>query len=44
MEVPVNVPALVSQIPLEHLDFVDLHGRTLIGIPAHFGEHLYELY
>ncbi len=45
MEVPDNVPALVGQIPLEHLDFVvDLRSRTLIGNPAHGGEHVYELY
>jgi predicted aspartyl protease len=45
MEVPDNVPALVGQIPLEHLDFVvDLRSRTLIGNPAHGGEHIYELY
>lgn len=45
MEVPDDVPALVGQIPLEHLDFVvDLGNRTLIGNPAHGGEHVYELY
>lgn len=45
MEVPDDVPALVGQIPLEHLDFVvDLRNRTLIGNPAHGGEHVYELY
>lgn len=31
-------------LPLEHLDFVvDLRSRTLIGNPAHGGEHVYEL-
>lgn len=45
MEVPNDVPALIGQIPLEHLDFVvDLRNRTLIGNPAHGGEHVYELY
>jgi predicted aspartyl protease len=45
MEVPDDVPVLIGQIPLEHLDFVvDLRSRTLIGNPAHGGEHVYELY
>ena len=45
MEVPNGVPALIGQLPLEHLDFVvDLRGRTLVGNPAHGGEHIYELY
>ncbi len=45
MEVPDAVPVLIGQIPLEHLDFVvDLRSRTLIGNPAHGGEHMYELY
>jgi predicted aspartyl protease len=45
MEVSDDVPALIGQIPLEHLDFVvDLRSRTLIGNPAHGGEHVYELY
>jgi predicted aspartyl protease len=45
MEVPDDVPALIGQLPLEHLDFVvDLRSRTLIGNPAHGGEHVYELY
>jgi predicted aspartyl protease len=45
MEVPDDVPALIGQIPLEHLDFVvDLRSRTLIGNPAHGGEHVYELF
>ena len=45
MEVPDSVPVLVGQIPLEHLDFViDIRSRTLIGNPAHGGEHMYELY
>ena len=44
MEVPDTVPALIGQIPLEHLDFgVDLRDRKLIGNPAHGGEHVYEL-
>jgi predicted aspartyl protease len=45
MEVPDGVPALIGQLPLEHLDLVvDLRSRTLIGNPAHGGEHVYELY
>jgi predicted aspartyl protease len=45
MEVPDGVPALIGQIPLEHLDFVvDLRNQVLIGNPAHGGEHVYELY
>jgi predicted aspartyl protease len=45
MEVPDNVPALVGQIPLEVLDLVvnPLAG-TLMGNPAHGGEHVLELY
>jgi len=45
MEVPDSVPALIGQLPLEHLDFVvDLRSRSLVGNPAHGGEHIYELY
>ena len=45
MEVPDGVPVLIGQLPLEHLDFViDMKARTLIGNPAHGGEHVYELY
>jgi predicted aspartyl protease len=45
MEVPDDVPILIEQLPLDHLDFVvDLRSRTLIGNPAHGGEHVYELY
>jgi predicted aspartyl protease len=45
LEVPEHTPVLIGQIPLEHLDFVvDLRSRTLIGNPAHGGEHIYELY
>lgn len=45
MEVPDTVPALIGQIPLEHLDLVvDLRNRVLTGNPAHGGEHVYELY
>jgi predicted aspartyl protease len=44
IEVPDSVPVLIGQLPLEHLDFVvDLRSRTLIGNPAHGGEHVYEL-
>ncbi len=45
LEVPDDVPVLIGQLPLEHLDFVvDLRTHTLIGNPAHGGEHTYELY
>ncbi|MGH7199388.1 MAG: aspartyl protease family protein [Planctomycetaceae bacterium] len=45
MEVPDDVPALIGQIPLEHLDLVvDPRNRKLIGNPEHGGEHMYELY
>jgi predicted aspartyl protease len=45
MEVPDTVPALIGQLPLEHLDLVvDLRNRVLTGNPAHGGEHVYELY
>jgi clan AA aspartic protease len=45
IEVPDSVPVLIGQLPLEHLDFViDPRSRTLIGNPAHGGEHMYELY
>jgi predicted aspartyl protease len=45
MEVPDDIPVLIGQLPLEHLDFVvDLRSRSLIGNPAHGGEHVYELY
>jgi predicted aspartyl protease len=45
LEVPDGVTALIGQLPLEHLDFVvDLRSRSLVGNPAHGGEHMYELY
>jgi predicted aspartyl protease len=45
MEVPDSVPVLIGQLPLEHLDLVvNLRDRSLIGNPAHGGEHVYELY
>jgi predicted aspartyl protease len=45
MEVPDDVPVLIGQIPLEHLDLViDMREHKLIGNPAHGGEHVYELY
>jgi len=45
LEVPDEVPVLIGQLPREHLDLVvDLRSRTLIGNPAHDGEHTYELY
>ena len=45
LEVPDGVPALIGQIPLEYLDFVvDLQSQSLIGNPAHGGEHILEMY
>lgn len=45
LEVPDGVPALIGQIPLEYLDFVvDPQSQTLIGNPAHGGEHTFEMY
>ena len=45
MEVPDEVPPLIGQIPLEHLDFViDPREQKLIGNPRHGGEHIYEMY
>lgn len=45
MEVPDGVPPLIGQIPLGHLDFVvDPRSQSLIGNPAHGGEHIYELF
>jgi predicted aspartyl protease len=45
MEVPDDVPVLIGQLPLEQLDFVvDLRSRSLVGNPAHGGEHVFELY
>jgi hypothetical protein len=45
MEVPDEVPVLIGQLPLEHLDFViDMRKHELVGNPAHGGEHVYELY
>ena len=42
---PDEVPVLIGQLPLEHLDLVvDLRSRSLVGNPAHGGEHVYELY
>lgn len=45
LEVPDGVPALIGQIPLESLDFVvDPLSQSLIGNPAHGGEHVLEMY
>lgn len=45
LEAPDDVPVLIGQLPLEHLDFVvDLRNRCLIGNPAHGGEHMYEVF
>lgn len=43
LEVPDTVPVLIGQIPLEHLDFtINMRSQTLVGNPAHGGEHMYE--
>ena len=45
MEVPDSVPVLIGQLPPEQLDLVvDIGSHTLIGNPAHGGEHMFELY
>lgn len=45
LEVPDATPVLIGHIPLEHLDFViDPRSQSLIGNPAHGGEHMYEMY
>jgi predicted aspartyl protease len=45
MEVADQIPVLIGQLPLEHLDFVvDPRNHRLVGNPAHGGEHVYELY
>jgi predicted aspartyl protease len=45
MEVSDGVPVLIGQLPLVHLDFVvDPRSRSLVGNPAHSGEHAYERY
>ena len=45
VEVPDGTPVLIGQLPLEFLDFVvDMRSHTLIGNPAHGGEHMFELY
>ncbi len=45
IEVPDSVPALLGQIPMEHLDFtIDMRSQKLVGNPAHGGEHVYEMY
>ena len=44
-ELPDEVPVLVGQVPLGLLDIVvDLGQRSLIGNPAHGGQHVIELY
>jgi predicted aspartyl protease len=43
IEIPDDIPVLIGQLPLEHLDFVvDLRSRSLIGNPARGGEHMYD--
>jgi predicted aspartyl protease len=45
IEAPDNVPVVIGHLTLTHLDLViDSRSRTLIGNPAHGGEHTYELY
>lgn len=44
MEVADDIPVLIGQLPLEHLDFVfDMRKHELTGNPDHGGEHVYEL-
>ena len=44
-ELPDGCPVLIGQIPLEAMDFVvDMPSRSVIGNPAHGGEHVIELY
>ena len=44
-EVPDDCPPLIGQVPLELLDFVvDPLGQSLIGNPAHGGEHMFDMY
>jgi hypothetical protein len=41
LEVPDSMPVLIGQLALVHLDFVvDLRNRSLVGNPAHGGEHM----
>ncbi len=45
IEVADDCPVLIGQIPLELVDFVvDPTSQSLIGNPAHGGEHIIELY
>ena len=45
LEVPDGVPVLIGQIPLENLDLVvNPCNHSLMGNPAHGGEHVIELY
>ena len=44
-EVSDDTPALIGRLALLQLDFVvDSRSRSLIGNPAHGGEHIFELY
>lgn len=44
-ELPDSCPVLIGQVPLELLDFlVDPMGQSLVGNPAHGGEHMIEMY
>jgi predicted aspartyl protease len=45
MEVPDDVPAIIGRLALLELDLVtDPHSYSLIGNPAHGGEHVLEAY
>ena len=45
VEVPDGTQVLIGQLPLQHLDFVvDMRTHSLIGNPAHCGEHMDDLY
>jgi predicted aspartyl protease len=44
-EVPDDTPVLIGRLALVQLDLVvDLRSRSLVGNPAHGGEHMFELY
>ena len=44
-EIPDGCPVLIGQIPLEAMDFVvDMRTHSLVGNPAHGGEHVIELF
>ncbi len=45
MEVADDIPVLIGQVPLELLDFVvDPSSQSLIGNPAHGGQHMVDMF